>query len=330
LDPKAGGGWPSAAWTALDSAGLTSVGYDEMRGGSGGSLFDIATLVFEVGRDHSNVPLAETVMLSSWLGALANWQWSGGAETVGIAHDVHLETRRIGESLFLSGSVADVPWARFAKRVTLVANVEGKSVLIALNPAEALIEPGENLAGEPRDTLIIESLILGPERFYQTSVTTEMVELRGAFTRAVASVGALCAMYELTLNFVQQREQFGRRIETFQAVQHLLARLGEEVYAAMASVSATVVALELGDGLFEAMCAVVRVIQAATYSARVAHQLHGAIGTTVEYPLHQYTQRLWCWKSEYGSEAKWSRAIATYARDRGDEASLWSVVTVCE
>jgi len=318
--------WPSTTWTALDRAGLTSVGFADPRGGSGGTLGDVATLVFEVGRSHSKVPLPETVMFSSWLSAEANWAWSGGAETVCIADGDELEIRRIGERLYLNGSVASVPWARAAERVTLVANVDGDTTLIALKPEEFKVQFGENLAGEPRDTLILES-ILGPQRCHRSEMDIELVRLRGALMRAVASVGAMCAIFELTSKFVNQREQFGRPIEKFQAVQHLLARLGEEVSASTSCVSAAVGAVERGTGTFEAMCAIVKASQSATLISRIAHQVHGAIGTTTEYPLHLFTRRLWCWKSEYGSEAMWGRAISNHVRNQSDDASLWSVLT---
>jgi acyl-CoA dehydrogenase len=322
--------WPSPAWAALDGAGLTSVGFDEKRGGSGGSLVDIATLVFEVGRSYAKVPLPETIMFSSWLRGLADWEWSGGAETVGFANDAHLQTRTAGERLLLDGSVGVVPWARATERMTIVTTVNGRTVLVSLKLSDVRIEPSENLAGEPRDTVIIESLRVEDDDYYELPMDVENIELRGAFMRAVASTGALCAMFELTLNFARQREQFGRPIAKFQAVQQLLARLGEEVSAATTSVGAAVAALETGEGGIASMCAVVRVMQAATHSARIAHQIHGAIGTTAEYPLHHFTQRLWCWKSEYGSEARWSRAISHHVRNRNDDAPLWSIVTAGE
>ena len=67
--------WPSRTWIELERAGMTGVGIEEERGGSGGTLFDSATIVFEVGRHGSLVPLPETIFFARlvgpccWLGA---------------------------------------------------------------------------------------------------------------------------------------------------------------------------------------------------------------------------------------------------------------------
>jgi acyl-CoA dehydrogenase len=38
----------------------------------------------------------------------------------------------------------------------------------------------------------------------------------------------------------------------------------------------------------------------------IAHQVHGAIGFTIEYGLHRLTRRLWSWRSDFGSDAHWA------------------------
>jgi alkylation response protein AidB-like acyl-CoA dehydrogenase len=60
-------------------------------------------------------------------------------------------------------------------------------------------------------------------------------------------------------------------------------------------------------------------------AARIAHQLHGAIGVTREYPLQRYSRALWSWREEYGTQAYWSEFLAAQAaRHPGD---LWGWLT---
>ena len=49
---------------------------------------------------------------------------------------------------------------------------------------------------------------------------------------------------------------------------------------------------------------------AITLATRAAHQAHGAMGVTREYPLHQLTRRLWAWRHEWGT----STAVAPSPR----------------
>jgi acyl-CoA dehydrogenase len=65
-----------------------------------------------------------------------------------------------------------------------------------------------------------------------------------------------------------------------------------------------------------------RTVLAATAAAKIAHQLHGAIGITTEYTLSRYTRPAWAWREEYGSEHYWSGVLA---RESGPE--LWEALT---
>jgi acyl-CoA dehydrogenase len=56
-----------------------------------------------------------------------------------------------------------------------------------------------------------------------------------------------------------------------------------------------------------------------------AHQVHGAIGVTKEYPLSIFTRRLWSWRGEFGTEADWSYRIGEAAWQSPE--SVWGLVT---
>ncbi|HXM56325.1 MAG TPA: acyl-CoA dehydrogenase family protein, partial [Candidatus Dormibacteraeota bacterium] len=75
-----------------------------------------------------------------------------------------------------------------------------------------------------------------------------------------------------------------------------------------------------GGGRFEIAAAKLLANQAAFSATRAAHQAHGAMGMTQEYPLHHLSRRLWAWRSEYGDERFWSArlggAVARAGADR--------------
>jgi acyl-CoA dehydrogenase len=65
---------------------------------------------------------------------------------------------------------------------------------------------------------------------------------------------------------------------------------------------------------------------AARTVSRAAHQAHGAIGCTQEYPLHQFTRRLWSWEREYGDDGVWSSLVGTTVLERGPD-NLYPLIT---
>ena len=72
---------------------------------------------------------------------------------------------------------------------------------------------------------------------------------------------------------------------------------------------AAAAAMERGAWSFEVAAAKTVANQAASTATRHAHQAHGAMGMTREYSLHHLSRRLWSWRSEFGSERSWSRAL---------------------
>ena len=60
--------------------------------------------------------------------------------------------------------------------------------------------------------------------------------------------------------------------------------------------------------------------------ARIAHQVHGAIGFTREHDLRLVTTRLWAWRDEDGSDAEWNAEIGATVLAAGPDG-LWPLIT---
>ncbi|MBV9252334.1 MAG: acyl-CoA dehydrogenase, partial [Acetobacteraceae bacterium] len=78
--------------------------------------------------------------------------------------------------------------------------------------------------------------------------------------------------------------------------------------------------------LAEVAVAKVRVGEAASTGAAIAHQVHGAIGFTKEYALQLSTRRLWSWREEFGSDVEWAARVGAFACGRGAD-QLWPMLT---
>jgi acyl-CoA dehydrogenase len=150
---------------------------------------------------------------------------------------------------------------------------------------------------------------------------------RFALARSVQLAAALEQVLAWTLQHAAEREQFGRPLARFQAIQLALAEMAGEVTAVAALTDAAVQALdrEAASFVLAAAAAKVRAGAAVEVVARLAHQVHGAIGFTQEHRLHHLTRRLWSWRDEAGSELVWAPVLASGLLAASDE--LWPALT---
>jgi acyl-CoA dehydrogenase len=293
--------WSPTIWKAAASLGLPWISVPESAGGVGGTVSDAVAVLVAAGRHAAPIPLAETGLLAGWLLSAAGLTVGDGPLTVvpGRAEDdLRIEAGR------LSGTAHRVPWAAAADRI--VALVHGQVVVVS--PSSGVVTEVSNLAGEPRETVTfdaaeVESLTAAPD-----GIDAEALAYRGALSRAALMAGALGAVEELTVRYTSERRQFGRPVGSFQAVQALVVLAAEE--AALVDMAVQVAGREAdrGGARFEIASAKLLADEAAQRVSRAAHQAHGAMGMTQEYPLHHLTRRLWAWRSEYG-DLSWSRRL---------------------
>jgi hypothetical protein len=147
-----------------------------------------------------------------------------------------------------------------------------------------------------------------------------------ALARAGQMAGAISAALTLSVEYTRQRQQFGKPLAAFQAIQQQLAVLAEEAAASRAAAAAAAHAADRGEAIFEIASAKLRCNIAAGQAASIAHQVHGAIGFTMEYDLQKFTRPLWMWRSEYGNDRHWSDVIGKMASARGADG-FWPALT---
>jgi acyl-CoA dehydrogenase len=305
-------GWAPPIWDTIAHIGLPWIGVSEDAGGFGGTIADAVAVLGVAGGHAAPIPLAETGLLAGWLLAAAGLPVGRSPNTVVPGRpedDLRLDGGR------LHGTAYRVAWAGAAERI--VALVDGKVVAVA--PERAHIEPVTNLAGEPRETVVFDNVEVDEVADVPEGVDHEALLFRGALSRAGLMAGALLAMADLTVAYTSERRQFGQAVGRFQAVQAHLVRCAEE--AALIDLAVQVAAREAdrGDARFEIASAKLLADDAARIATRAAHQAHGAVGMTQEYPLHQLTRRLWSWRAEYGDRT-WPERLGRAVVERGPDA----------
>jgi acyl-CoA dehydrogenase len=282
-----------ACWPTLVELGLPLVGIAERNGGAGGSLGDLLVVARAHGRHAIGSPLVDA--------ATASWALEAATGEIGPGlHAVAAE---------LPGAVR---WGRHAADIVVLGHAAER-----VSTAACRLTPGLSLAGEPLDEV---RPALAAERLGDTTLATA-ARARWGRLRAAELVGTAEGAYELTRGYVAQREQFGQALVRIPAVAANLALMRAAITQADA-----VLTRGSADDLLAAAVTRVLAAQAATEVAALAHQLHGAIGITMEYPLQRFTRRLWAGRDADQTERAWAALITEPAIADG-ETCVWELLT---
>src|SRR6266700_3413342 len=321
------GAWKAPLWQALSEAGLPLSWVAEEFGGSGASLAEGFGVLGAAGRFAIAVPLAET-MLAGWLLAQARISSPEGEMTVAPASPKDRITLNADGSL--SGRARGVPFAKAAKHIAVLASGSSALSIALVDAGKLRIEAGLNLGGDNSDTVTFDhvqpvAIKRAPKGFDQSTLM-----LMGGVARSLQIAGALESMLEISVRYSNERVAFEKKISKFQAVQHNLARLAGESAAALAAATSAADAIanakSFDDEVFlEAVAAKIRCSEAAEKGGGIAHQVHGAIGFTIEHILHRYSLRALGWRDDFGSESYWAVELGKLVANRGAD-ELWPLV----
>ena len=348
---KAGDGWRAPAWAALEEAGLTLAWVPEALGGAGAEMADGFAVLRQAGRFAAAIPLAET-LLAGWLLSRSGIAAPKGAMTCGPARDGDRLTLAGNGSL--SGTLRSVPFATDVKHLAVLAHRDkGGSVVALVDASQARISDGTSIGGDPLNAVTFNGVRPAAVKDAPAGLDEQALLLMGAAVRTMQMAGALEAILELAVAYANERVAFERPIAKFQAVQHNLARLAGEVAVAIAAAGSAADAIaehqrsgvpppltpprvvsktrlrhdgEGDPGIFlEVAAAKIRVGEAATEGAGIAHQVLGAIGFTQEHTLHRFTRRLWAWRDDFGNESAWAVKLGNLVAAKGADG-LWPML----
>lgn len=303
-------------WDSLGELELEKGLVSEDRGGYGLGWTEIAPMLRSIGAAALPVPIGEQAIAKALL------------ERMGVTAPrglVSISMRPKGTAVLRNGKVSgDVPavlWGGEAEYL-LVECSSSEGVQLALVPVEPLKStPDSSLSREPHVTLSAVDVSTAGA----ASVEEGELCLLGALLRVLQICGALNRVLQMTVEYANLREQFGRPIGKFQAVQQLLAVLANEVAAADAVSEMAVRCMDRGSAVLPIAVAKARVSVAADRAASIAHEVHAAIGVTEELELHHLTRRLWQWRDDFGSEQYWYSELGERALDgKGDR--FWSTL----
>ena len=192
------------------------------------------------------------------------------------------------------------PLVRFLREgATVVVVGAGEVSCFTATAAQVRAEP-EALYGYPVGTL------LSAEGATKIDVPTAEVRTRWRAALAAEAAGLLAAALQSVCEHVTQREQFGRPIASFQAVRHRLAEAQVRTNGLYWLALRATASLDPADAALAALHAQ-ETAKACVYDF---HQFLGAMGMTLEHPLHLWTYRLKLLTSELGGRGNQALAAA--------------------
>jgi alkylation response protein AidB-like acyl-CoA dehydrogenase len=299
-------------WATLAENGFVGMAASEDAGGMGMNEVDLALVLEEAGYAGLPGPIVETALaglpLLETLGA-------GGPHAAWVERvasgDASLALCFEGQTLALHAPLADLLLIGRGDALYAVPRDEaGLTAQTAVDRATSVA----TLAYTPADKHLVA-------RGAEAQAAMQLAYERAALGNACVLVGLSRRMLDMAVAYAKDREQFGKPIGAQQAVQHHLANAAGRIAFAQPVVYRAAWALANRDrngdaSRREAELAVstakVYAEEAGRVGAKIALQVHGAIGYTIECDLHFFMKRVWTFAPFYGTSAEHRARIGAH------------------
>jgi alkylation response protein AidB-like acyl-CoA dehydrogenase len=318
-------------WKQMVELGWPALTVPERDGGLGLGMVELAVVLEELGRVMAPVPFLATVaqfapvvrelgddaQRARFLGGVAEGTCTGtlAITEAGGSYDparVGATATPDGDGYVLAGTKQAVVDATTVDEIAVVARLAG-------TPADegggggddgvgAFVVPRADVAVEAIDaldasrslgTVTLDGARVGPERVLGTPGPAVAAGLRRALEEAtvglaVEMVGTCQTIFDVTLEYAKQREQFGVPIGSFQAIKHKFADMliALERARATAYFAALTIAEDDERRALASASAKVAAGDCQRLLAKEGIQIHGGIGYTWEHDMHLYVRRV--------------------------------------
>jgi acyl-CoA dehydrogenase len=325
-DSKDAQGYDQNLWRQMLELGWAGMAIPEAYGGFEFGYGGLGVVLEESGRTLVSSPLIATVLLGASaineLGSDAQKseflpQVVSGELLLALAIDekphhrpCRIETSAVksGEGYVLNGCKTFVLDGHIANKLIVVARTAGAiddeaglSVFLVDAAAEGvsinrswMVDSRNSAMLSLNDAKVGADALLGAEGDAYSSLT-RVLDI-GRIGVAAEMLGSMQQAFEITLDYLKQREQFGVLIGSFQGLQHRAAEMYSEIELCKSAVRAALAALDDADktdaDIAEfASIAKAKLSEVATLVSNEAVQMHGGIGMTDEYDIGFYMKR---------------------------------------
>jgi alkylation response protein AidB-like acyl-CoA dehydrogenase len=326
-------GFSRDLWKQMAELGWVGIPFPESFGGADMGFGDLAVVLEELGRNLAPEPFLSSVLLGGqalllagsesqqeeWLTPLVK-----GEKLVSVAYQeagsryqvnrIEATAEKSGDGYAISGEKVQVLDGHVADLLIVSARTAG-GVSLFLVPADAAgVKRERQTRMDSRGAAIVKldsvavsaDALLGAEG--QGGAVLEQVVDRATVGLCAEMLGGMSQALDLTLDYLKEREQFGVRIGTFQALKHRAALLFIEIELARSAVMAAARAVDDDDpelaklvSLAKARCS-----DAYVLAGNEGVQMFGGVGMTDEYDIGLYLKRARAAELTFGDSA-WHR-----------------------
>jgi alkylation response protein AidB-like acyl-CoA dehydrogenase len=310
LDAAGGSVFDTGLWKQLAAAGLTGIGVPEEHGGAGLGFLDISIIFEEIGRAVAPVPAVPTMatayvlarsapeVIAAWLPGVAS---GDTVLTTAFGEPGDVTAHLDGEEWVLNGEKNFVPYGAEADVVAVIAmnSQDGVVALVPKGASGVTVTEQHTTNHQPQALLTFHNV-----RLPAASVVAGAGELAADLTRhhtaalSMVAAGVCAEALVMTAKHTSEREQFGKKIASFQAVGQRAA--DAYIDAEMVRLTALQAVWRLSEGWPADAEVAIAKYWAGDGGSRVVHaaqHLHGGLGVDLDYPLHRYF--IWCKQLEH-------------------------------
>ena len=319
-------GWEPTMWERMAEYGWLGVVYPEEQGGFGGSFVDLALILEQLGRGLVPEPIIPSVVLAGGLVARLGTpqqveRWLApmieGRTSLALAyaerqsryclHDVKTSAERKGAGYVLRGQKVWVLNGHAADQILVVARTSGAqqdrkglTLFVVDAGARGLKRTAVGGMDGQRTALleldgveVAEDARLGGED--DALAHLEWAIVRGAAAACAEGQGAIQELFDRTVAYLKQRQQFGVPIGSFQALQHRTADMFAELELCRSTMILAAIQADSEDDeerQAEISAAKLQLSQGGWFVQENAIQLFGGIGVTDEQDEGLFFKRL--------------------------------------
>ncbi len=319
-------GFSDQAWAQFADMGLLGVAFDEAHGGYGGSAVDTMLVMTELGRGIVIEPYFSTVVLGGGLVDLAGSEAQKQAVLPEVVQGklllaaalgeptsryelnvVDTTAKRHGAGYVLDGHKAVVLHGESARKLIVSARTAGNSreakgislFLVDSDTAGVQVRGYRTIDGMRAAEIKLERVRVGAEAVLG-EVDDALPLLERAADFAVSAlcaeaVGAMEALNAATFEYLKTRQQFGRPIGSFQALQHRAVDMMIECEQSRSMAYLAAVKVQSQDANERkrtVSAAKIQIGRSGRAISQEAIQLHGGMGVSNELAASHYAKRL--------------------------------------
>ena len=316
-------GYDESLWKEMVNLGWSGILIPEEYGGFDFGMVGMGSILEEAGKTLTPSPLFSTGVLGASLLTLGGSdtqkqtylpQIVEGALTTALALEegnrhapyfIQTEAKKKDDKFVISGSKNFVIDGHSSKLLMVVARTEGSIddasgiTIFLVDPEDQGVEITKTIMVDSRNAANIEfnnvsvssSNILGEEN--NGASLLELVLDRAQIAISAEMLGNASQAFDLTLQYLKERKQFGAVIGTFQALQHRAAEMYSELELTKSSIIAACNAVDDNSNDLRRMASLAKFKSGETNHliTNEAIQMHGGVGVTDEYDVGLFMKR---------------------------------------